>query len=74
MTPLGLMTMTTLPQGATNSVAQFVRFALKVLGDYSRDQAQPFLDDVVLRDLKLRTMAKSLLQESGAMLLSIYKT
>lgn len=31
MTSLSLMKMTTLPQGATNSVAQFVRIARKVL-------------------------------------------
>lgn len=34
MTSLDLMKMTTLPQGATNFVAQFVRIALKVLSDH----------------------------------------
>lgn len=37
MTPLGLMRMTTLPQRAINSVAQFVRIALKVLSDHLRN-------------------------------------
>ena len=52
MTPLGLMRMTTLPQGATNSVAQFVRIALKVLADHLRDRAEPFLDDVGIKGPK----------------------
>ena len=32
-TPIGLLRMTTLPQGATNSVAQFVRIVTKILED-----------------------------------------
>lgn len=52
MTPLGLMGMTNLTQGATNSVAQFVRIALKVLGDHLRDRAEPFLDDVGIKGPK----------------------
>ncbi len=37
MTPLGFMRMTTLPQGATNSVAQFVTIVLKILASHLRD-------------------------------------
>ena len=43
MTLLGLMRMTTLPQGATNSVAQFVRIILKILALHLRDFANFFL-------------------------------
>ena len=45
-TPLGLLRMTRLPQGATNSVAQFVRVVSKVLEDQIPHRAIPFLDDV----------------------------
>ena len=45
-TPLGLLRMTRLPQGATNSVAQFVRVVSKVLEDQIPRRAIPFLDDV----------------------------
>ena len=52
MTPLGLMRMTTLAQGATNSVAQFVRIVLKILAPHLRDRAKPFLDDVGIKGPK----------------------
>jgi hypothetical protein len=45
MTPLGLLRMTTLPQGATNSVGQFVRIANKILERVS-DVASAFVDDI----------------------------
>ena len=45
-TPLGLLRMTTLPQGAVNSVAQFVRIITKTLRSLLRDVAKPFLDDI----------------------------
>ena len=45
MTPLGLLRMTTLPQGATNSVGQFVRIANKILEAVS-DIAGAFVDDI----------------------------
>ncbi len=38
--------MTTLAQGATSSVAQFVRIVLKILALHLRDRAKPFLDDI----------------------------
>ena len=45
-TPIGLLRMTTLPQGATNSVAQFVRIVTKILEDLIPTDCLPFLDDV----------------------------
>ncbi len=45
MTALDLMLITTLTQGATNSVAQFVRIVLKILAPHLRDRAKLFLDD-----------------------------
>ena len=52
MTPLGLMRMTMLAQGATNLVTQFVRIVPKILASYLRDQAKPFLDDVGVKGPK----------------------
>ena len=46
MTPLGLLRMTTPPQGATNSVAQFVRVVMRILGKLYPTIAMPYLDDV----------------------------
>src|SRR5271167_3051469 len=45
-TPIGLLWMTTLPQGATNSVAQFVRIVTKILEDTIPKDCLPFLDDI----------------------------
>jgi ribonuclease HI len=45
-TPIGLLRMTTLPQGATNSVAQFVRIVTKILEDLIPAECLPFLDDI----------------------------
>ena len=45
-TPLGLLRNTTLLQGATNSVAQFVRVMSLILEDINPEVAMPFLDDV----------------------------
>jgi hypothetical protein len=44
-TPLGLFRQTTLPQGATNSVAQFVRTITKVLAEHLK-YAKPYMDDI----------------------------
>ena len=52
MTPLGLMRMTTLPQGATNLVAQFVRIVTKILAAHLRDRAKQFLDDLGVKGPK----------------------
>ena len=46
MTPLGLLRQTTLPQGATNSVAQFVRIVTKILQDYIPDICLLFLNNI----------------------------
>jgi hypothetical protein len=45
-TPIGLLRMTTVPQGATNSVAQFVRVISTILEDLFPKVAMPFLDDI----------------------------
>lgn len=54
MTMLGLLRMTTLPQGATNSVAQFVRIVTKILGDLIPDICRPFLDDIGVKGPRTR--------------------
>ena len=46
MTPLGLLRMTTVPQGATNSIAQFCRVVTKILQPLLNQTAMPFMDDV----------------------------
>jgi hypothetical protein len=45
-TPLGLLRMCTLPQGATNSVAQFTRVMGRILYDLIPEICEPFLDDI----------------------------
>lgn len=50
-TPLGLLRMTTLPQGATNSVAQFVRIVTKILEDLIPNSVLSFLDDIRVKGL-----------------------
>ena len=45
MTSLGLLRQTTLPQGATNSVAQFVRIGLRILENVP---GNPYLDDITV--------------------------
>ena len=45
-TPLGLLRQTTLLQGATNSVAQFVQIMMKILEDLIPKDCWPFRDDV----------------------------
>ena len=48
-TPLGLVRMCTLPQGATNSVAHMMNGMNKVLRDFIPQVTMPFLDDVRVR-------------------------
>jgi hypothetical protein len=43
--------MTTLPQGATNLVAQFVRIVTKILEDLIPKDCLPFLDDIGIKGL-----------------------
>lgn len=52
MTPIGLMRCTTLPQGATNSVAQFCRITNKILEHQIPERARPFLDDIAVKGPK----------------------
>ena len=54
MTLLGLMQMTTLPQGAISSVAQFVQIVLKILAPHLRELTKPFLDDVGVKRPKTK--------------------
>jgi RNase H-like domain found in reverse transcriptase/Integrase zinc binding domain len=51
-TPIGLLRMTRLPQGATNSVAQFVRIVQTMLHDIIPDKAKPYMDDVGVKGPK----------------------
>ena len=48
-TPLGLVRMCTLPQGATNSVAHMMNGMNKVLQDFIPQITMPFLDDVSIK-------------------------
>ena len=48
-TPLGLVRMCTLPQGATNSVAHMMNGMNKVLRDFIPQVTMPFLDDVPIK-------------------------
>ncbi len=54
MTPLGLMWMTTLPQGATNFVAQFVQIVFQILALHLRNRAKSFIDDVGVKEPKTK--------------------
>lgn len=49
MTPLGLMRSCTLPQGATNSVAQFCRILELILAELLPSIARAFLDDIGIK-------------------------
>ncbi|KAL3695501.1 hypothetical protein R1sor_009577 [Riccia sorocarpa] len=48
-TPLGLMRMCTLPQGATNSMAHIQNTMHKVLRDFVPEVTIPFLDDIPMK-------------------------
>ena len=49
---VGLVQITILPQGATNSVAQFVYVVNKILEDYILEYCQVFLDNVGIKSPK----------------------
>ena len=53
-TPLGLLRQTTLLQGASNSVAQFVRIISKILEPISPNAARVFLDDIGVKGPKTK--------------------
>jgi hypothetical protein len=48
-TPLGLMRMCTLPQGATNSVAHMQSAMNQILRDFVPDKTIPFVDDIPIK-------------------------
>ena len=48
-TPIGLVRMCTLPQGATNSVAHMMNMMNKVLRDCIPEITMPFLDDIPIK-------------------------
>lgn len=54
MTPLGLLRMTRIVQGGTNSVAQFVRVISKILEDIMPDVCRVFLDDIGIKGPRTR--------------------
>lgn len=51
-TPIGLLRQTTLPQGATDLVAQFVRIVTKILEEHIPARCRPFLDDIGVKGPK----------------------
>ena len=59
-TPLGLVRMCTLPQGATNSVAHMMNGMNKVLRDFIPQITMPFLDDVPIKGCDEREKDKAL--------------
>ena len=48
-TPIGLVRMCTLPQGATNLVAHMMNAMNKVLHEYIPKVTMPFLDDIPIK-------------------------
>jgi Reverse transcriptase (RNA-dependent DNA polymerase) len=52
LTPVGLLRLTTLPQGCTNSVGQFVRVTRTILGELLGCVAEAFLDDIGVKGSK----------------------
>jgi hypothetical protein len=52
LTPIGLLRMCTLPQGATNSVAQFIRVISRILYELIPTVCEPFLDDICVHGPK----------------------
>lgn len=65
MTDLGLLRQCTLLQGATNSVAQFVRVVLKILRDHIPHRALPFLDDIGVKGPRIRYNDEEVLDLPG---------
>lgn len=51
-TPIGLFRYCTLPQGATNSVAQFVRIVTRILRRLIPHICRPFVDDICIKGPK----------------------
>ena len=53
-TPLGLLCQTTLLQGVSNSVAQFIKIISKILESISPNAVRVFLDDIGVKGLKIK--------------------
>ena len=51
--PIGLVRMCTLPEGATNSVAHMVNAMNKILKDCILDITTPFLDDIPIKGCRV---------------------
>ena len=54
VTPFGLLRQTILPQGATNSVAQFQRIMMRILRDLIPEVARAYLDDIGVKGPRSR--------------------
>ena len=54
-TPLGLVRMCTLPQGATNSVAHMQNAMNRILRDFVPEKTIPFVDDIPIKGCKEET-------------------
>lgn len=63
-TPLGLLRMCTLPQGATNSVAHMQNAMNQILREFVPEKTIPFVDDIPMKGCK-EEMKDSTLDESG---------
>ncbi|KAL3687991.1 hypothetical protein R1sor_014300 [Riccia sorocarpa] len=59
-TPLGLLRMCTLPQGATNSVTHMQNAMNKVLRDFVPEKTMPFLDDIPIKGCTVEEKDESL--------------
>ncbi|KAL2644626.1 hypothetical protein R1flu_012213 [Riccia fluitans] len=59
-TPLGLLKMCTLPQGATNLVAHMQNTMNKVLRDFIPKKTMPFLDDIPIKGCAVEEKDESL--------------
>jgi Integrase zinc binding domain/RNase H-like domain found in reverse transcriptase/Reverse transcriptase (RNA-dependent DNA polymerase) len=53
-TPLGLMRMCTLPQGATNSVAHMQSAMNQILRDFVPEKTIPFVDDIPIKGCEVK--------------------
>jgi len=60
-TPLGLMRMCTLPQGATNSVAHMQNAMNKILRDFIPEKTIPFVDDLPIKGCSMEEMDETIL-------------
>lgn len=74
MTPLGLMRMTALFQELPTRLRSLLELLLRFWVIIYAIEPSPSWTMLVLRGLRLHTITKNLLQESGAMWLSTFKT